>query len=313
MIGWIIAALLLLAVFALSALIAEKCLQKVVKPVRYDVDYVKALETRNGFSDCIEAYETKWPRTPFVLHCAGADISGEYMENPADSGTPRKVAIICHGHTVNRYSDLKYADIFYRAGFSTVIFDERYFGESTGDFCTLGQNEAQDVATIIAYARSIFGQDCVIGLHGESMGAATALLALKYETPDFVIADCPFADSKLLFAQWLKRNLHIPFGMVWPILRRRAKRKYGYDIAAASPIAAVKRKNVPICLMHGKRDDLIPCTHSQMLHAACTNPKSELHLFENADHARSIVVARTEYERMVLAFLHNCGLYVAES
>lgn len=176
MIWCMIAALLLLAVFALSALIAEKCLQMVVNPVRYDVDYVKALETTNGFSDCIEAYETKWQRTPFVLHCAGADISGEYMMNPADSGTPRKVAIICHGHTVNRYSDLKYADIFYRAGFSTVIFDERYFGESTGDFCTLGQNEARDVAAIIAYVKQIFGQDCVIGLHGESMGAATALL-----------------------------------------------------------------------------------------------------------------------------------------
>ena len=118
-----IAVLLLLAVFALLALIAEKCLQMVVNPVRYDVDYVKALETTNGFSDCIEAYETKWQRTPFVLHCASADISGEYMENPADSGTPRKVAIICHGHTVNRYSDLKYADIFDRAGFRTVIFD----------------------------------------------------------------------------------------------------------------------------------------------------------------------------------------------
>ena len=63
-----IAALLLLAVFALSALIAEKCLQMVVNPVRYDVDYVKALETTNGFSDCIEAYETKWQRTEQYRH-----------------------------------------------------------------------------------------------------------------------------------------------------------------------------------------------------------------------------------------------------
>ena len=54
MIWCMIAALLLLAVFAISALIAEKCLQMVVNPVRYDVDYVKALETTNGFSDCIE-------------------------------------------------------------------------------------------------------------------------------------------------------------------------------------------------------------------------------------------------------------------
>ena len=110
------------------------------------------------------------------------------------------------------------------------------------------------------------------------MGAATALLTLKYETPDFVIADCPFADSKLLFAQWLKRNLHIPIGMIWPILRRRAKRKYDYDVESVCPIAAVQGKNVPICLMHGKSDNLIPYTHSEMLHKACVNPNSELHL-----------------------------------
>ena len=79
------------------------------------------------------------------------------------------------------------------------------------------------------------------------------------------------------------------------------------------PIAAVQGKNVPICLIHGKSDNLIPYTHSEMLHKACVNPNSELHLFENADHARSIVMARTEYERMVLAFLHNCGLYGAEN
>lgn len=129
----------------------------------------------------------------------------------------------------------------------------------------------------------------------------------------FNFRDCPFADSKLLFAQWLKRNLHIPIGLIWPILRRRAKRKYGYDVESVCPIAAVQGKNVPICLMHGKSDNLIPYTHSEMLHKACVNPNSELHLFENADHARSIVMARTEYERLVLAFLHNCGLYGTEN
>ena len=156
MIWCMIAALFLLAVFALSALIAEKCLQMVVKPVRYDVDYVKALETTNGFSDCIEAYETKWQLTPFVLHCAGADISGEYMMNPADSGTPRKVAIICHGHTVNRYSDLKYADIFYRAGFNTVIFDKSQFGEKCNEIFILLHRNATGRERSGAYIPLLF-------------------------------------------------------------------------------------------------------------------------------------------------------------
>lgn len=310
---WYIPAGLAILAGTAGAVISEKCLEMITRPVRYDAEYVKNLDTSNGFGDCFRKYENEWKRIGFSVECDGARIAGEYIENPTPGTSQKKIVIICHGHTVNRYSDIKYADIFYRAGFNVIIFDQRYFGESTGDFCTLGQNEAYDLAELIDFTRGLFGQDCVIGLHGESMGAATALLSLKYKKPDFIVADCPFADSKLLFSQWIKKNLHLPFAPIWPIFKVIAKEKYSYDIEGTSPLAAVSGADVPICFMHGRSDMLIDNSHSEMLFAACRNQRSELHFFDGADHAQSVVVDREKYEKTLLDFLHSCGFAEVQS
>ena len=304
--GWIPAAFAL-ALPAGAALIAEKCLQMVVHPVRHSVDEVKSEDGGNGVTAGIEAYETRWAREPFTLERGGAVLRGEFIRNPADDGERRKVAIISHGHTVNRVSSLKYGEIFYRAGFSLVIYDQRYFGESGGDFCTLGQEESLDLAEIIRLTRRRFGENSLVAVHGESMGAATALLCLRYESPDLVVADCPFADSELLFCQWVKKNLHIPPKPVLLVLEAMAKLRFGYRIKETSPVAAVRESGTPICLIHGRDDGLIPCSHSEQLRAASRNAKSELHLVEGADHARSVVVDPAAYERIVRGFLKNCG------
>ena len=297
----IVGAVLLLALAA-QLVIAENCLRMVVHPVRYRAEETAATDRANGFGAAIDAYERDWARRPFKIESDGADIAGEIIENPA---AKNKAVIVCHGHTVNRIASLKYADIFYRAGYSLLIYDERYFGESTGDFCTLGQKEAEDLATLYTFAKWQFGQDCAIGLHGESMGAATALLSLRSIRPAFVVADCPFADSEQLFGQWIRGNLHIPPGPVLAVVRRIALHRYGYRIRETSPIAAVRESETPICFMHGRADSLIPCSHSEALFAACRNEKSELHLFDGAEHAQSLQSDPAGYERILLAFLEN--------
>ncbi|MBQ6466097.1 MAG: alpha/beta hydrolase [Oscillospiraceae bacterium] len=305
--AWIVPAALGLALPAGALFAAEKCLQMIVHPARRSVDEVKLEDGGNRLLAGIEDYETRWTREPFTLERGGAVLQGEFILNPADDGERRRVAIISHGHTVNRWSSMKYGRLFYRAGFSLVVYDQRYFGQSTGDHCTLGQEESLDLAGIIRLARRRFGEDCLLALHGESMGAATALLALRYETPDLVVADCPFADSELLFGQWFRKNLHIPPGPVLALLELKAKLRFGYDVRGVSPIAAVRETDVPICLFHGRADELIPFSHSEQLCAACRNEKSELHLVEGAGHARSIAVDPAAYERTLRAFLKNCG------
>ena len=296
--------IILLVVAVVLLFIAFKCLNLVVKPICYTEEQIRTNEINDGFGDAVEAYETKWKREDLALERNGITISGEVITNP---DAQNKVAIILHGHTANRYASLKYAYMFYRKGYHVVIYDERHFGRSTGDFCTLGQEEALDLKMVYDYVKQIFSQDCLIALHGESMGAATSLLSLKYIRPDLVVADCPFCDSERLFNEFVIKNLHIPPVFVIPLVKVLASLLYDYHIDQVSPIEAVKQSDVPICFMHGTSDDLIDCDHSKQMYKVCKNPLSQLNLFEGAAHARSVFVDKKRYEEILYRFLDSCN------
>ena len=255
------------------------------------------------FGDCFRDYDQVWDRTPFTLDVGDAVLSGEYIVHP--QGRDR-VVIVSHGHTINRFASVKYAHIFYQLGWSILLYDQRYFGHSTGRCCTLGQRETDDLVKVMAYARGVFGRDCLIGLHGESMGGATVLNVLSRETPAFVVADCPFADTETLLRYLLPYRTHLPNFPVLPLTRLMGRLLFGYDFRKVSPQRAVAAAQVPICLIHGDGDRLIPCSHSQALYAACRDPRSELHLVPGAHHAMSFAADRQAYEDVMTAFVTKC-------
>ncbi len=303
---WVLLGVLVLAAIGFCLVVAEGCVRTVTKAARRDDDYLRKQETEAGFGAALERYDREWERHPFTLESDGVTLSGEYIPNPADSGSRRRVVILCHGHTVARQCAVKYADFFYRAGYSLVLYDHRYFGRSTGDCCTLGQREAGDLVNVMAYTRKIFGQDCLLGLHGESMGAATVLLCLEREKPDFVMADCPFASSTLLFQHILRDQMHLPTFPILPLAALLGRVQFGYDFPRVNPIQAVEKADVPICFIHGEADTFIPCEHSKMMIEKCKDPRSRLHLFPGAEHAGSIAVDPAGYERRTLEFLAEC-------
>ena len=276
----------------------------IMLPEKIPFEKTERLDSDGGFSEAFRAYHGDWKGEEFTLEGAeGVKIACEVIKNPADSGERKKVMLVCHGQTVTRAGAVKYAKLFYDFGYSIVIFDERYFGKSEGEYCTLGLLEPEDIKHIIGYIRREFGENCFLGLHGESMGAASALRLLDTETPDFVIADCPFADLKLLIHDlaWEKALLLAPLGQYFA--RRIGLKRCGYDYTSVKPIDSVRQSNVPICFMHGNRDRLINCKHSEMMKAVSNNPLSELHFFEESDHARSIFDYPADYERICRAFI----------
>ena len=287
---------------AALAIIGTVVANMVILPKRKSPAVIRARDSERGCPECFDDYDNLWERHEFSLDVYNATISGEYIVNPSGGDRRKKVAVICHGHTVSRYATLKYGKIFYDLGYNLVIFDERYFGRSLSKYCTLGMNESQDIKKIIAFARSVFGQDCFIGLHGESMGAASELLALDTETPDFVIADCPFADTRKLMLYLTRQKAGFLAPQVLGFTRARCMRCCDYDMKKVNPINSVRRTNVPICFVHGVADDYIPCEHSKMMYRISKNPDCELHLIPRAAHARSITTDRPRYEKMVADF-----------
>lgn len=284
-------------------MIARKIADIITQPERYSYEHIEAEDRKRGFVECFDDYYTKWERHEFTVDNDAVAIKCEYIVNPADKGDVKHVVVIAHGLTANRMADLKYGKMFYDIGYNLVIFDERRHGESGGEYCSLGQNEPEDIKLICKKAREIFGSNCFLGLHGESMGAASVLGTLDTLRPDFVIADCPFSDLGLLVSDLAKAKLGFFGNYIFKRARKLCKRFDGYDFTTVKPFEKMRDSEVPICFFHGSEDTLIDCKHSKYMYSLCKNPLSELHIVEGANHALSVAVDSEEYRKQMTAFI----------
>ena len=221
------------------------------------------------------------------------------VKNPVETN---KYVIISHGFKSNRYGAVKYVDTYMDLGFNCIIYDLRDHGENKKTALSLGQFESEDLEKLIEDSYSRYG-NIKLGLHGESMGAATSLMVLaKKPKVDFVVADCGFSNLyDLLHAAYDVAKV----GAVLPSVNIAMKLRYGYDMKKTSPKDALVGNEIPICFIHGEADTFILPENSQVNKAA-TAGYSELHLVPNAAHAQSReVLGEAEYRSIISDFLKN--------
>ena len=143
---------------------------------RYDTSFYNDLEHTDYTVESFDGY---------VLHA-------RLLRCPAHSG---KYVIISHGYTDNRIGSLKYAKMYISLGYSCIIYDLRGHGMNQPTFTTYGIREGQDITELVRDTRARYKDIVQLGLHGESLGAASTVTALKYKPEvDFVVADCGFSD-----------------------------------------------------------------------------------------------------------------------
>ena len=221
------------------------------------------------------------------------------VKNPVETD---KYVIISHGFKSNRYGAVKYVDTYMDLGFNCIIYDLRDHGENAKAALSLGQFESEDLEKLIEDSYNRYG-NIKLGLHGESMGAATSLMVLaKKPKVDFVVADCGFSNLyDLLHAAYDVAKV----GAVLPSVNLAMKLRYGYDMKKTSPKDALVGNEVPICFIHGEADTFILPENSQVNKDA-TAGYSELHLVPNAAHAQSReVLGEAEYRGIIGDFLNN--------
>ena len=289
---------------SLSLLVARGTLKAATTPHPHTFEEARdALTEYEGLD--ITDYDSVWRKEPFELDGVQGKLRGEVIYNDtADTSTRTKVAVICHGHTWNRVLSVRYANIFYAKGYNVVIYDHAYFGESEGTHTTIGDKERYDLSTVLDYVRQLFGNDAIVALHGESLGAATVLLELGLRNDiDMVVADCPFSKTMSYYRELCKHLTHLPGFPIVDFSNVMAKRKFNYDFTVVNPIDSVAQSAVPICFIHGKADTFIRPHHSEDMYKVSSNPMSELHLIDNAEHARSFHVDHETYKQIVNDFI----------
>lgn len=224
----------------------------------------------------------------YVLHA-------QLIQNPIPTS---RYIIISHGYTDNRFGTLKYSKLYLDLGFNVIIYDLRGHGENEPTFCTYSARERKDLRALIKDSRERYSAISLLGLHGESLGAATSVAVLQYKpVVDFVVADCGFSNIK----EVLMGKGRLP-GWLIDRVSFFAKLRYGYSYGEMRPVDCLSENQVPICFIHGAEDTFIPPKHSEEMKAA-TKGYSELHIIDGANHAQSVLVNPGEYKKIVELFI----------
>jgi pimeloyl-ACP methyl ester carboxylesterase len=180
-------------------------------------------------------------------------------------GSPRAAVVIVHGLSSSKDHPhvVALAEMIRDRAIEVLAYDARGHGESEG-YSTLGELERNDVAAAVAQARELHG--CV-ALVGASMGAVAALAYAETDPTlgGVVVVSSPadwriplrlralltlaFARTKAgrLFAA---RHTHVRINPVWN--------------PSEPPRSVAKRvvNAVPLAIVHGRRDRLIPFNFS---------------------------------------------------
>jgi pimeloyl-ACP methyl ester carboxylesterase len=206
---------------------------------------------------------------------------------------PRRGGIVyLHGVADNRGSSRYLVDRFGPLGFDVVAYDSRSNGESTGDACTYGYYEKQDLRRVIDTL-----PPGPIVLVGGSLGAAVALQeAANDPRVTTVVAAETFSDLRTIAAE------RAPFFFTPGIIRRGlalAERAAAFKVDDVSPVKAASTLAIPVLLIHGDADRATRPEHSKRVAAALKGPK-RLILVPGADHNESLrPEVWTEIERWI--------------
>lgn len=215
--------------------------------------------------------------------------------------------LLLHGYTGWKEEMYCFAHWYYQQGYHIIVPDLRCQGESEGDFIGMGWTDHYDCSLWIDYILSQ-DADARIVLHGQSMGAATALMMTGEETLSdkvvAVVSDCAYTDAYSMFEEKIRDWFSLPAFPLVDSACLALRLRGGYDLKKASAIDAVARSSTPTLFIHGEEDDMISVRMSRDLYEAAGCPK-ELLIIEGAGHAQTQDKDPDTYYGTIEAFLEK--------
>ena len=243
----------------------------------------------------------------------GYNLKGRIISPDPEKTFPdgrKRAVILCHGWTGNTITMLSYGKLYQDLGFHLVAYDHRFHGESDkgkGAHCTMGLNESLDLVGVYEYVRDFFPQDTVWGVHGESMGSASAMQA----GPDmkglsFIVEDCGFSTMRGQMEATLDFR-HLPHFPILNIGDFILKGFYQLDMDKVNAVKAVERIDVPMLFCQGDNDTFVPTRMIYDVYNA-KKDKKRMQLFEGSKHAESVWDHTEQYAQVLESFLKDYGI-----
>ena len=218
------------------------------------------------------------------------------------------IQIMFHGYKGSGETDLCGAHKLARdLNHNILLVDQRGAGETSSNTITFGIKERLDCLEWIKYCINRFGSDIKIILVGVSMGASTILMASELDLPENVkgiIADSPFTTPKEIISKVIK-DMKMPPKLVYPFIKIAAKEFGRFNLEETNSIKAVKNSKIPILVIHGDRDNFVPCEMSKQI-ADNSNGNVQFELFPKAGHGFSFMTDTERYKQITQKFYEKC-------
>ncbi|MFN9211866.1 MAG: alpha/beta hydrolase [Betaproteobacteria bacterium] len=171
-----------------------------------------------------------------------------------------------HGNAANVSNHLPLAAWLPAQGFNVLMLYYRGFGRSEGGPTLDGVVEDAQAALRALHARPGVDADRLIVI-GHSLGAATALRLLAADSAGVRLAvlDAPFASYRGIARDAAGGTVLAPaLPLALPALPDADK----------DPVTAAARLDLPLLILHGDADTVIPLHHSQQIAKAAKNAQS---------------------------------------
>jgi fermentation-respiration switch protein FrsA (DUF1100 family) len=172
--------------------------------------------------------------------------------------------LLCHGNAGNVGDRVAHIALLAAAGFDVLAFDYRGYGQSSGRASEHGTYRDARAARRTLLRRPGVDGARVLYL-GESLGGAVAVALAREFAPAGLILQSTFTSIRDM------ARLHYPF-----IPRALVPDAY-------PSLRLISELSVPLLVLHGNGDRIVPPLHGEALFDAAPGPK-RIELFEGAGH-----------------------------
>lgn len=231
----------------------------------------------------------------------GIELAAWFL--PPDPAVDGATMIYAHGFAGNRGVMLETAVALHELGYGALLLDLRNHGESGGSLSTWGYAEANDL--VAAYNYLLTRPEVTptrIGLLGKSMGGAAAAQAAA-QLPDLavLVLESTYSSFAGNLPNILPSIARQP-AYLTPLVLRRMSAISELPLGDVRAVDTVRALNVPLLVLHGQRDQLVPLDQAQAVFAAANEPK-QMVVIPGAGHLNTFAVDPAAYTEHVQRFL----------
>ena len=182
-------------------------------------------------------------------------------------GTAQGTILVCHGNVENVSTHVKSDLWLIDAGYDLFIFDYRGYGRSEGTAEVKGVNLDAAAALETLLARLPPGEKVIV--FGKSLGGAVAVYTVANsphkDRVEALVLDSAFSSYRRIAREKIADSI-----LGWPLqypLSLLVNNRY-------SPEDNIKKLSpVPVLIIHGSEDEIVPQHHSRILYDAALEPK----------------------------------------